>query len=68
MTPIHSSHVDSIGHDAGTSVLYVKWDNGRTSAYKGVPAGLAEQVSKSWSVGKALASEVKGKFAHEYVS
>lgn len=66
MKSVYSSHVNTIGHD-GTD-LFVTWDSGKTSVYKGVPAKLASEVTSSWSVGKALAEQVKGKYDHEYLS
>jgi hypothetical protein len=65
MRDVYSSHVRQVGHDGEN--LHVIWDTGRHSIYKGVPADLADQVSKSWSVGKALTEQIKEKFEHEYV-
>jgi len=66
MTPVWSSHVTAIGHDPDTNELHVTWDTNRTSVYSGVPADLADQVTKSWSVGEALRTMVKGQFEHRY--
>lgn len=66
MHSVHSSHVNRIGHDADTSEMHVEWDNGKTSIYSGVPAGLADQVRNSWSVGKAIREMIRGKFDHRY--
>ena len=66
MKEVHSSHVDQIGHDGQD--LHVVWDSGKHSVYRGVPAQMADEVMKSWSIGKALTESVKGKFPHEYVS
>jgi hypothetical protein len=67
MRAIYSSHVDSIGHDPDTNTLFVKWDSGKVSAYDGVPPTLADEVSNSWSVGKALTAQIKSSFPHRYV-
>lgn len=66
MTPVYSSHVNKIGHSPETQELFVQWDTGKTSVYSGVSATLAEDISKSWSVGKALKEQVVGKFDHRY--
>ena len=65
MKSVYSSHVDSIGHDG--SDLYVRWDSGKISVYKGVPASVAAEVAGSWSVGKALREQVKDRYDHAYV-
>ena len=66
MRDVFSSHVDKIGYDPGASELVVTWDSGKTSIYTGVPAGVAENVMNSWSVGKALTETVKGQYGHRY--
>jgi len=68
MTPVHSSHVDSVGYDATAQEMHVRWDSGKTSIYSGVPAELADEVLKSWSVGSALTEKVKSAFSHRYAS
>jgi hypothetical protein len=67
MRAIYSSHVDSTGYDAETKTLYVKWDSGKVSAYDGVPPQLADEIQNSWSVGKALTTQIKSAFPHRYV-
>jgi hypothetical protein len=67
MRSIYSSHVDSVGYSAETQELYVTWDTGKTSVYSGVPPKLADEVTNSWSVGKALTAQVKSVFPHRYV-
>lgn len=67
MRPIHSSHVNAIGHDPETNELHVTWQDGKTSIYSDVPAAKAAQIAGSWSVGKALTEQVKnGNHAHRY--
>jgi KTSC domain len=59
--------VSDIGYsDAGE--LLVTWaKSGKTSAYSGVPEGLADEISRSPSVGESINSQVKGVYAHRYV-
>lgn len=63
---VHSSHVDHVHHDPETNDLTVRWKDGKTSVYSGVPASLARTVANSPSVGQALHGMVKGKFGHRY--
>ena len=67
MRGVFSGVVDKIGHDAETGELHVVWKGGKTSVYSGVPAATADAVSNAWSVGKAIHSEIKGKFPHRYL-
>lgn len=66
MLSVFSSHVNRIGYNAETNELHVEWDSGKTSVYSGVPAGVADGVMRSWSVGTALHNEVKDKYEHRY--
>lgn len=68
MREIYSSHVDRIGYSSDTQELHVCWRGGKTSVYTGVPADLANQVSKSWSVGKAIKEQIVDNFPHRYES
>ncbi len=64
-----SENVGRIGYDEQSTELLVQWiPNGKTSAYgPGVPADIAEEVSKAWSVKGALNSQIIGKYPHRYV-
>jgi hypothetical protein len=64
---VFSSMVSEIGYDTDTQELLVTWNNGRTSAYSGVPEGVAEQLSKAPSVGQMINSDIKGAYSHRYV-
>ena len=66
MKPVFSQSVREIGHDAATGELHVTWVNGRRSVYSGVPAELAEQASKAWSVGKFVHEKIKPVHEHRY--
>lgn len=65
MTNVFSSHVEKMGYDPEAQELYVQWTGGKTSIYSGVPADVADRVSRSWSIGQAMA-EVKAAYAHRY--
>ena len=64
---VFSSNVESIGFNSDTGEMTVRWTTGKVSAYQGVPEDLADEISRSYSVGSMIASEIKGKFSHRYV-
>lgn len=64
---VFSSNVQSVGYDSETGDLLVTWNNGRRSAYSGVPEGVAIQLSKAPSVGTMLNTEIKPAYPHRYV-
>lgn len=53
-TEVLSSRVQKVGYDAKANHLYVVWSSGRTSRYEGVPPDIADDFTKSWSVGGAV--------------
>jgi hypothetical protein len=63
---VFSSHVDHVSHDPATNDLTVRWKDGKTSVYAGVPAGLARTVANAPSVGQALHTMVKNRYDHRY--
>jgi KTSC domain len=65
---IYSSSVAAWDYDEPSQTLLIRWsDSGKTSAYEGVPAPLAEDTMKSYSVGTALRNNVMGVYKHRYV-
>lgn len=66
-TPVLSSWAAEIGYDDETQTMYVKWAKGGMSSYSGVPAELAEEVAKSWSVGDSLKTKIIGQYPHARV-
>lgn len=68
MKDVFSSDIRSIGFDYEKSALIVVWlRSGRVSMYSDVPAKIAEDVMKSWSVGSAVRTEIKPNFKHRYI-
>jgi len=67
LNPVSSSHLDAVGYDSASQTLYVKWKDGRVSAYDNVPPSTASDLQKSPSVGKAFNSLIRGKYQHQYV-
>lgn len=66
MVSVYSSHVQAIGHDNDKQELHVRWNGGKTSVYSGVPAAVADDVSKAWSVGKAVREQIIPNYQHKY--
>ena len=66
LTPVQSSQIHAIGHDAATSTLRVQFKGkdgpGSTYDYPGVPAALHGEFVKAESLGKFFGAHVKGKF------
>lgn len=67
MQPVTSSQVESIGYDAATKVLAVKFKSGMYE-YDGVPPEVHDGILKAESVGKFLGAHVKGKFQFRKVA
>ena len=61
-----SSNVDAVGYDATTRELYVTWTTGKTSIYSGVPADMASEAQRAYSVGNYIRENIKPQFAHRY--
>jgi hypothetical protein len=66
-TNVFSSNVNRIGYDDESQTLLVEWKSGKTSAYEGVPADVADQASRNWSVGRFINDHVKNNYQHKYV-
>ncbi len=62
MHAVKSSQVESIGHAGDT--LHVKFRNGGTYTYAGVPESMFHNARSADSVGSYLHKNVKGKFPH----
>ena len=66
MKSVFSTMVSRIGYDKDTQELVVELPTGRVSAYGGVTADQADEISRSWSVGEAV-SQLKKTAPHRYV-
>lgn len=66
---VYSSHVSEVGYDEDRGGMTVKWQNGRTSLYEGVPEETAEMLASGAvaSVGGYLHTEIKNRFSHRYI-
>lgn len=66
MRRVFSSHIDQIGYDAVSQELIVKFQNGKTAVYMGVPFEVAQDVLSAPSIGTALNQLVKGRYSYGY--
>lgn len=66
MKSVYSSHIDSIGYDPDTKILYVEYSNGTSGAYGGVPEDVARDVVYAPSIGSAIHSLVRGRYQFSY--
>ena len=64
LAPVKSSNVDSVGYDAATQTLAVKFKSGGVYHYAGVPADIHTNLHKAESVGKYIGAQVVRKFKH----
>ena len=64
---VFSSNVREVGYDETTHDLLITWNNGRTSAYSGVPEDVALRLTKAASVGQMINSEIKPAYPHRYL-
>lgn len=65
---VYSSNAAAIGYDGERHELFVRWaNNGRISAYEGVPVEVFQQLSNAPSVGVMLNDVIKPNYRHRYV-
>ncbi len=64
-TPVTSSIIRSVGHDAKTSTLAVTHHDGGVYHYEGVSASKYAKLLKADSVGSFMHEHVRGIHAHK---
>lgn len=62
LTPVKSSHVAAIGHDAAG--LHVQFHGGRTYTYPDAPASLHKEMLAAESPGSFFRARVKDRYPH----
>jgi hypothetical protein len=67
MSPVKSTNIDSVGHDAATKTLRVKFKSGAIYDYADVPSDHHTKMLAAESPGTHLNTEIKGKFKHTRV-
>ena len=68
MRSVFSSHVDALGYDEESAELHVRFKDGNSVVYHGVPPEVAGQVVTAPSIGEALHQAVRGRFRHRYTA
>lgn len=64
---VFSTMVNEVGWDSETSDLLITWNNGRKSAYAGVPEDVANDLANAPSVGGMMNSQIKPYYSHRYI-
>lgn len=62
LNPVKSGQIQAIGHDANTNTLAIQFKGGGVYHYAGVDAESYKAFSGADSLGKHLASNIKGKY------
>lgn len=62
---VTSSNIDAIAYDAGSSTLYVRFNNGTSYSYSGVPESEYNGLISASSHGSYLASHIKGRYSYQ---
>ena len=65
MHPVSSSNIAAVGYDAENQTVYVRFLNGSTYAYKGVPEHEFENLLTAPSVGSYLNRNYKNVYPYE---
>lgn len=64
LTPVVSSNIQAVGYDLASTTLAVQFSNGTVYRYIGVPKDIGETFKDAPSVGKALATCIRGKYLY----
>lgn len=67
MTIVSSSNVESVGYEANTEILYVRFLNGSLYEYKNVPIMVYEQLLNAPSIGSYMHRNIKGIYPYERI-
>jgi KTSC domain len=65
MYPVSSSNVAAVGYDAENQTVYVRFLDGSTYAYKGVPVHEFDNLRTASSVGSYLNRNYKNVYPYE---
>ena len=67
MIPVVSSNIESIGYDESSEQVFVRFLNGGTYAYKGVPKHEFENLLYATSLGSYIHRNYKNVYPYERV-
>lgn len=59
-TPVTSSQLVSVGYDAATETLEIKFKNGHVYQYQNVPAKMHAELMAAESIGSYFIKHIKG--------
>lgn len=62
-TPLDSSNLNAMRYDTESKLLQVRFNSGRTYAYKDVPQDVADGLASAGSPGRYFNSSIKNTFA-----
>lgn len=62
MIGVNSDNVHSIGYDSDHEGVYIRYSNGDTFAYFGVPYHLFNKIRRSTHLTRLINKELKGQF------
>ena len=63
---VYSSNVTAIGYNSDTKEMVVQWTRGKASTYMGVPADVADEAQRAYSVGSYINENIKPNYKHRY--
>ena len=67
MRPVFSSYIAAIGYDPEKKEFYVSYIDGGTSRYRNIPQAVADDISGSASIGKAVHRDlIANHYPHSY--
>ena len=62
-----SSNIDSVGYDANTNTLLVRFKRGALYGYEGITPDIYNGLLTATSIGKYFASVIKGRYPYKEV-
>jgi hypothetical protein len=65
MTPVESSNIHSIGYDAPSRTMHIKFKSGGHYTYADVPPEVHQEFMGAESKGKHFKSSFAGKYEHK---
>lgn len=67
MVPVASTSIHSVGYDPSVQVLYVKFHNGYTYEYSGVPPEIYAGLMNAYSIGAYMNQHVRGHYPYRRI-
>ncbi len=67
MVPVSSSNLATVGYDAATHCLYIRFHTGSTYMYSDVPRYIYEELMAAPSKGEYHAANIKKSFPYQRI-